>query len=662
MKRLGLWWVPLLLTLAPLFGRMPLARDIPGFFIPMRTLTSTRIASGEIPWLNDQNGCGEAWFADPETGVLYPPHWIYLVLPINWGMSFEVGFHLALLAFGIGMLAKRLGAGPGGRMVAEVVAWSAGPVLTMAGMTNNLDTLAWAPWMVLAALRKDRLTVPLVALASAMAWLAGEPEIWAVAAAVTILAAPRRTRAAAGIVLGIAIVAVQLVPFVFWILGGDRGFGATAPYLFGAVAPSGWLRTLAPGIPAYGEGAYFVQSLFLGAPVLLSIWLGVRKRWIWLVPAVGLAILASLPTIGGGSVYLFLTRALVRYPSRFAVMGLVVLLPFVGAGARRVLDGEGRIAGTLLGAGAVAAGVLSTGPAAMLTGVVTGGVLLLAVAVPGRRWLRTVALGLGVAACLGAGWPLLHISQWQAFRLGWPGVAGNGRVYTPPPPAGSIWWLIDPGHGSHLWPLGYTNLLAGVDLVRTYAPVTDARLAAHLKHADGGPTDTWWLDTLGARWVVLGSRFDVPGLEAVRVQKGLWLYRNRAALPEASLWAGAPTPGAVALQPAVITLARPRPEDLIVHLDSSIAGRVVLSETPVRGWHWTIDGRPVKPLPGPGILQSIPAGPGSHVLHGVYRPPGLVPAAVISLAALLLTCVLLIIRPRISPQQLQEAVGAAASR
>ena len=606
------------------------------------------MVSGQIPWLNDQDGCGEAWFADPETGVLYPPHWAYLILPVDWGMSFEVGFHLALLALGIGLLAKRLGAGAGGRVVAEVVAWSAGPVLTVAGMTNNLDTLTWAPWMVLAALRKDRLAVPLVALASAMAWLAGEPEIWTVAAAVTILAAPRRTRAAAGIVLGVAIVAVQLVPFVFWILGGDRGAGATTPYLFGAVAPSGWLRTLAPGLPAYGEGTYFVKSLFLGAPVLLRIWLGVKKRWMWLVPAGALALLASLPTIGGGSLYLFLTRALVRYPSRFAVMALVLLLPFVGAGSKRWLDGEGGLAAALLGAGAVIAGIASKTPAAMLTGVVTGAVLLLAAAVPGRRRLRMTALGLGIAACLVAGWPLLHLSSWHAFPFGWPGVAGNGRVYTPPPPASTVVWLTKPEHGSHLWPLGYTNLLAGVDLVRTYAPVTDARLAAHLKHADGGPTDVWWLNTLGARWLVLGSRLDVPGLEPVSVQKGLWLYRNRMALPEASLWPEAPVPGVLALRPAVITLARPRPERLIVHLSSPGAGHVVVSETPVRGWSWTLDGEPVKASPGPGILQSIPAGPGSHVLKGVYRPPGLIPAAFISIAALLLTTAWLVIRPRTS--------------
>ncbi len=633
MKRLGVWWVPLLLLLAPLFGRMPLARDIPGYFVPIRTLTSARMATGELPWLNDQNGCGEAWFADPETGILYPPHWVYMVVPAGWGMSFEIGFHLALLALGIGLLAKRLGAGPWGQLVAEAATWSAGPVLTVAGMTNNLDTLAWAPWMILAALRKDRWSVPLLALATAMAWLAGEPELWAVAVGVTIFATPHREKALAGLGLGTAIAAVQLVPFVFWVLSGDRGSGATMPYLFGAVTPSGWLKILAPGIPAYGKGTYFVESLFLSAPLALCAWLGLKKRWIWLVLMVGLALLATLPTIGGSGIYLFLTHELVRYPSRFAVMALVLLLPFVGTGVTRWLGGEGRIAGAVLGAGAVVAGLASHGPWAMITGVVTGAAVLIAGVMPPSRRLRAAVLGIGVAACTGAGWPLLHVAPAHSFTLDWKGVAGDGRLYTPPPPAGSIWWLAEARHGSHLWPLGYANLLGNVDLVRTYAPLTDAHLARHLKRADRGPAGTWWLDMLGARWLVLGSRFDVPGLDPIDVKKGLWLYRNRRALPEASLWRRAPHPGLIALGPAVMTISRPRPERLTVAVSSPAGGDVVLTETPVRGWRWTLDGRPVTPHLGPGILQSFRTGPGLHILRGTYMPPMLVPAAALSLTA-----------------------------
>ena len=41
--KLRLWWVPLLLLLAPLLGRVPEPRDVPGFFAPIRSATSAGV-------------------------------------------------------------------------------------------------------------------------------------------------------------------------------------------------------------------------------------------------------------------------------------------------------------------------------------------------------------------------------------------------------------------------------------------------------------------------------------------------------------------------------------------------------------------------------------------------------------------------------------------
>jgi hypothetical protein len=85
-QRLGLWWAPLLLVLAPAMGYVPAHRDLIDFFAPMRRATAEMIGAGTAPWLNLANGCGEAWFANPETAVLYPPAWLHLVLPTPWAM------------------------------------------------------------------------------------------------------------------------------------------------------------------------------------------------------------------------------------------------------------------------------------------------------------------------------------------------------------------------------------------------------------------------------------------------------------------------------------------------------------------------------------------------------------------------------------------------
>lgn len=89
-----MWWVPLLLILAPLVGWMPAHRDLIDFFAPMRGLTAEFIGMGVGPWLNLSNGCGEAWFANPETAVLYPPAWLHLILPTPWALTAEIALHL----------------------------------------------------------------------------------------------------------------------------------------------------------------------------------------------------------------------------------------------------------------------------------------------------------------------------------------------------------------------------------------------------------------------------------------------------------------------------------------------------------------------------------------------------------------------------------------
>ncbi len=86
----------------------------------------------------------------------------------------------------------------------------------------------------------------------------------------------------------------------------------------------------------------YVESLFFGAPLLVCGLLGAwRQKWL-LASVVLLGVLATLPELGGGEVFLALTGGLVRYPSRFALAGLALLVPMVGLGAESWLAGRGR--------------------------------------------------------------------------------------------------------------------------------------------------------------------------------------------------------------------------------------------------------------------------------------------------------------------------------
>ena len=331
----GLWWVPLLLGVAPLLGWMPAHRDLIDFFAPMRGLTAELIGAGAAPWINLANGCGEAWFANPETAVLYPPAWLHLVLPGSWALTVEIALHLALWSLGVGLVARELGASR------EVTAWSAGPVLVTVGVLNNLETLTWLPWMVLAARLEDRRSVPLLAVATALGWLGGEPQVWAMGVVLVIAVARRRAQALMGISLGVAVIAVQLVPFLAWVAEGDRG-PAASWLLRGALTPVDWSGVLVPGLFSTAGRMVYAESLFLGAPVLVCALLG-GWRWRWLLGVAAVfALLATLPEIGGGRIFVILTGGLVRYPSRFALIGLALLLPLAGRGADDWLAGHGR--------------------------------------------------------------------------------------------------------------------------------------------------------------------------------------------------------------------------------------------------------------------------------------------------------------------------------
>jgi len=646
----------MLLILAPLFGRTPEPRDVPGFFEPIRTATASRLSRGEWPWLNAADGCTEAWFANPETGVLYPPAWIHLILPRGAGMALEIGLHLALLALGAGLLSRRLGAGAAGVAVTEAAAWSSGAVLAMVGMLNNLEAMAWLPWIVLAAQLPGRWTVPATAAACALGWLAGEPVVWVLGVALCLgLAGQRRKAALAGVILAAGLVLVQAVPFVSWMLEGDRGGGAAIQYLSGSVAPLGWLRTLVPGVPASAAGTSWVASLFLGAPLLLLAFLGLRKRPWLAAPAAALALLATLPALGDGHLYLLLTRSLVRYPSRFAVLALALLLPFTGAGLHRWLKGEGRLPAALLALATLAALPMAPDPVAVAIAAIPAALLLAGAALPRLRPLRVAAVAAGLGATVVAGWPLLGLHEPDRARWPWTETVGTGRLYTPSPSGPARAWLARSERHLSLWPLGYHNLEAGTELVRSNAPLIHRRLELHLAHADRGPTGRWWLDTLSAPWMILSNAPPAgQGLKPIRTLRGMWLVANPRARPWIAAWAGRPS-AKVPLSPAVVTIVRPRPERI---LSSVLAPRptwISVSVPPVRGWSFTVDGQPVDPIQGPGILQLFRFPKGAHQLRGSYRPPGFPVTPILSGVAVL--CLVLLALTAL----LRERRGSAGS-
>jgi hypothetical protein len=638
LARFGLWWVPLLLVLAPLAGLTPAHRDLIDFFLPMRAATVSMLASGTAPWLNFANGCGEAWFANPETAVLYPPAWLHFALPGPWALAAEVAMHLVLFSLGIGLVARQLGASRPARRLAEVAAWSAGPVLVTIGVLNNLETLTWLPWMVLAARLEGRRSAPLLAGATALGWLGGEPQVWALGVFLTLAIARRRGRALIGLGLGVAIVSVQLVPFLVWVAEGDRG-PAAAWLLKGALMPADWSGVLVPGLSSQAGRMIYSESLFLGAPILVCGLLGGwRRRWALAVILV-FGLLATLPELGAGELFITLTGGLVRYPSRFALLGLALLLPFVGRGADDWLEGRGKWPAVVVSCLTLVACAFGQHSWRWWVAGLPALLMLITAFTPELRRARAGVLIAGAAGMVVAGLPLIGLSPVDAVRAAtpaWPEATDGGRIYVPTPAEDVMRWLATGLEARRLWPVGYLNLEENLTLARTDAPVANRRLASHIAITDEGPARRWWLDTLAAEWMILPAGESLPvATEEVASRGGMRLIRNHAALSVVSLADHPPVPDRPGGGGGDVTAPTLAGNTCSATIMAPSTAWLWVSLAPVKGWQWRLDGRPVKLEQGPGIVQYLEVAVGNHRFEGRYRPPMFLGTMIVSLGAVL---------------------------
>ncbi len=621
-----------LVIAATLAGWCPAPRDGPTYFVPLRERTAEVLRKTRSPFWNGDSGCGEPYFANPQTGLLYPPAWLATVMPGRQAVGVEIGLHLALLGAGCALLASRLGAK---EWLAVAAGWGAalsGPVVTSAGVLNNLDSVAWAPLLWWAALAGS---TGGIAVFLALAYLAGEPQLAVLAAAVAFTLAPRR-RTVGGLLLGVGLVAVQLIPFAAWVARGDRGGGAElAEVVAGAVLPRELPALLVPLVPLPPRPDRFVDHLTLPAwGLLLAMWATLERRapgrrlalWGW-----GLMAASVLAGMGWFSyVWAAATLSLVRYPGRLLFLAVVALLP---AGAAVASKGRGPLwlgglAGTLVAAAGFATGApwlgvlvqAATATVALVGGSGAGAAALIGAAslgvdsVPALRW--TKGLTNPVPACL--------IAQ-----------RAPGRVYVVQPSWDQINAVVKGGE-QRMFDLGwgYTALLDGRSMTRTFAPLRARALAAHLAEADHGPAGRWWLDTLAASRVV--AQHPVAGFQELCRDGEVHVFANPAAWPEALVTSRMPQPGErLPEYGTVVTHAGVGDERQWRVEVGRGGGTLVWLSTPDAGWSFTVDGAPVAAQRGDGIVQGIPVLGGDHRVGARYRPPGIAAAATVSLIAVL---------------------------
>ena len=248
-------------------------RDHSDYFVPLRYFTAQQMTAGALPLWNPYNASGEPWFANPQTGVFYPPAWLFLALPFPAAYVLYLALHVVMLSVGSYLL-FRIWSTPAASFLASLILAGGGATLSMLDVSNNLASFAYVPMLMIAAFAPEggiRVPLPVSALALALCFMAGEPFVASVAA--LIYAAVTVIRRAPGVALreiGITgllaalLCAVQLLPFVAMLQDSDRLTGLPiTESLRQSLHPLDWLRSFVPS-PVGAGSQGFIASLYLG--------------------------------------------------------------------------------------------------------------------------------------------------------------------------------------------------------------------------------------------------------------------------------------------------------------------------------------------------------------------------------------------------------------
>ncbi len=361
-----------------LAGRPMFWMDIHQTFEPLFSVLGDGLSSGRILWTS-LIGSGKPMLANPTVAAFYPPNLLFAVLPAALALSLLTVLHVLVGSYGALVLARRLELGDGASLASGVVFAGAGATLSATPFVGLSWCLAWLPWLVLLG---DRVATR-QSTGRSLAWLAvvgfmmltlTEPMMLAAAALGAMFVLAERGIAAEDSVVhrvrdhlilpGVAALAACIVasPYLVAVAvnlpHSVRALGFTAEGVtIWSLHPLRLLEVLAPGVfgtlgsPAAGalwagglapvKGFFYIPSLYLGAPVVALVAVGVARRSRWRISlSTWLGILVLLALGRWGPIYPWLGGLpgadIARYPVKWMVAAVVPLCLLAGMGIRNL--------------------------------------------------------------------------------------------------------------------------------------------------------------------------------------------------------------------------------------------------------------------------------------------------------------------------------------
>lgn len=290
----GIYTLSTLLVLAPAcfdgHSRVlsQFGEDLSAQFIGWRAFGFGQLRQGHLVLWNPHLFSGAPFLGGFQSALLYPPNWLYLVLPL--AAAIDVGIALHVMLAGIAMYAWVEYRRPNAisPLLSGLIFMFGGAFFMhiFPGHLSNLCTMAWAPLIFLAV---DRLTSEkswrgtwLGSIAVAMQVLAGHPQyafytvvVAAVYALARLRGAPRPWQAATGCMLiyiaGAALSAAQLLTGLQATAeSARRNLGPAVAGTF-SLAPESLLTAVMPGFFGdishtlyWGRWYLWEQSIYVG--------------------------------------------------------------------------------------------------------------------------------------------------------------------------------------------------------------------------------------------------------------------------------------------------------------------------------------------------------------------------------------------------------------
>lgn len=583
------------LFLPPLLRREVFAlRDHFDYFQPLRWFTAQELKAGRLPLWNPYSASGEPWLANPQTGVFYPPAWLFLVLPFATAFMLHLLAHLALLGWGTYLLLQRT-LSRGAALVGAIAAMFSGPILSLLDVSNNFCTVAWIPLALWCAGERAWKRGGAVL---ALAFLAGEPFFAALAAllfAIVALATKEWRGRIGGValaaVIAIGLSAVQLLPFVEYAAESDRTGGAMEDTLIlrDSMAWSDWLQV---ALPPRGFGRLsglsqqFIPVVYVGLAVMLLALAGAMTVRTRKSTAGWLALLAFAIVVSAGPELLTrLPLTIFRYPARLVPIGALALAALAATGWDMLRRD--------------------------------------------RRWLDLLVILILVADLLPRTRLLLTTQPWRTDVVPYDrSIGARGKILKFGEP--------DALHRAE-WMSGYLNLYDRRFDAFTAAPLVSSAYDRFYRELLATPTPQGYAKAAVTHII---SSYALPDRwPLVTYSANVGVYRNPQAWPMAAHF----VKGSDSMRYATWKLDT---STATIGVTAADDGILVLRQQAAPGWSVAVDGVPAEPLVIDGVFRGVEVRKGRHEVVWRYRPWSVIAGAMMTIVTLLSLQVPLFVKHR----------------